>query len=141
MGALKPAGNFIPYIPNFLCSSRQFWLRPNNEQANPANHVLGVAWREKSFLGDLGRRGEREICASGAPNDFSRSCEPPNAPTHFPDVPKKSLNREWKAWGEYGKITGLMGLKAFTEVDYRVCWRFRRLRMLSERAECGIGKG
>ncbi len=29
-----------------------------------------------------------EICASGAPNDFSRSSETPNAPTHFPDEPK-----------------------------------------------------
>lgn len=28
-----------------------------------------------------------EICASGAPNDFSRSSETPNAPTHFPDEP------------------------------------------------------
>jgi len=32
-----------------------------------------------------------EICASGAPNDFSRSSETPNAPTHFPDEPFFSL--------------------------------------------------
>ena len=27
------------------------------------------------------------ICASGAPNDFSRSPETPNAPTHYSDEP------------------------------------------------------
>ncbi len=31
-----------------------------------------------------------EICASRAPNDFSRPSETPNTPTHFPDEPKLS---------------------------------------------------
>ena len=30
----------------------------------------------------------REICASGAPNDFSRSSETPNAPIHYPEEPE-----------------------------------------------------
>ena len=29
-----------------------------------------------------------EICASRAPNDFSRPSETPNTPTHLPDDPK-----------------------------------------------------
>jgi hypothetical protein len=33
----------------------------------------------------FGRRGE--ICASGAPNDFSRSSETPNTPTHYSQEP------------------------------------------------------
>ncbi len=43
---------------------------------------------EKNRLGrgsNLGRRGE--ICASGAPNDFSRSSETPNTTTHYSEEP------------------------------------------------------
>jgi hypothetical protein len=38
--------------------------------------------------------GWGEICASGAPNDFSRPSETPNAPTHFPDVPQLTNTKE-----------------------------------------------
>jgi hypothetical protein len=44
---------------------------------------------EKNRLGrgsNLGCWGK--ICASGAPNDFSRSFETPIVPTHFPEEPK-----------------------------------------------------
>ena len=34
---------------------------------------------------NLGQAGE--ICASGAPNDFSRSSETPNTPTHYSEEP------------------------------------------------------
>jgi hypothetical protein len=56
---------------------------------NLVDQVLGVVWREKSlgFRLNFGLLWG-EICASGAPNDFSRSSETPNAPTHFPDEPK-----------------------------------------------------
>jgi hypothetical protein len=43
---------------------------------------------EKNRLGggsNLGQAGE--ICASGAPNDFSRSPETPNTPHHYSEEP------------------------------------------------------
>ncbi len=43
-----------------------------------------IVWAEAQIWG---RRGE--ICASGAPNDFSRSSETPNTPTHYSEEPKK----------------------------------------------------
>jgi len=43
-----------------------------------------IVWAEAQIWAAWG-----EICASGAPNDFSRLSETPNAPTHFPDEPKK----------------------------------------------------
>ena len=53
-----------------------------------AGQGLGVAG-EKNRLGRCSNLGHRrEICASGAPNDFSRSYDIPISPIHFPDVSK-----------------------------------------------------
>jgi len=41
-----------------------------------------IVWAEAQIWAAWG-----EICASGAPNDFSRSSETTNAPTHFSDEP------------------------------------------------------
>jgi len=58
-----------------------------------------------------GRRGE--ICASGAPNDFSRSSETPNTPTHYSEEPKYFLSNmvagsegitlEWLLWVAFSR--------------------------------------
>ncbi|MFH1884563.1 MAG: hypothetical protein ABIL62_17850, partial [Planctomycetota bacterium] len=42
-----------------------------------------IVWAEAQIWGTWG-----EICASGAPNDFSRSSETPIAPTHYSEEPK-----------------------------------------------------
>ncbi|MFH1882784.1 MAG: hypothetical protein ABIL62_08760, partial [Planctomycetota bacterium] len=41
-----------------------------------------IVWAEAQIWGTWG-----EICASGAPNDFSRSSETPIAPTHYSEEP------------------------------------------------------
>jgi len=45
-----------------------------------------IVWAEAQIWG---RRGE--ICAFGAPNDFSRSSETPNTPTHYSEEPKRRV--------------------------------------------------
>ena len=42
-----------------------------------------IVWAEAQIWAGWG-----EICASGAPNDFSRPSETPNAPTHYSEEPK-----------------------------------------------------
>ena len=67
---------------------------------------LGAVWSEKSF----GQRlkfgaGGGEICASGGPNDFFRSSETPNTPTHYSKEPLKlSFSSDEIRFGVYPEL-------------------------------------
>jgi len=47
-------------------------VHPDNAQVNQTNQVLGVAWRKIVWAEAQIWAAWGEICASGAPNDFSR---------------------------------------------------------------------